>query len=302
MRFLVKKPVLPFLALLLLVSVSVFSQEQDEQDPEKGRPTKLALAERLRESWDDRVPLLNMFHNIGWNALDSITFNYGTNFATAGLGTWFLIGSGIDWDWRNFSYDHEALANGMYSASIYAGYVIPIAAPFVFYFTGLFGHDKELQVAGLALVQSMALANGVHAILKLSTGRSEPSVINQFHHERNPTSDDFSGEFTWFKMVLLDGWPSGHTLSAFATAATIAQIYSDSLLIKIAAYSVAAFIGLGVSLNVHWASDVLAGALMGYAIGATVGRSFRQFLKPVTRHDRVSFLMTAVPLGVMVRF
>jgi membrane-associated phospholipid phosphatase len=161
-------------------------------------------------------------------------------------------------------------------------------------------------MTALALGQSMALANGVHAILKLSTGRSEPFIINQYHHKRVETSDDFSGDFNWFNMVLLDGWPSGHTLSAFATAATLAQMYSDNIWVKIAAYSYAAVVGIGVSLNVHWASDVLAGALMGYAIGTTVGRSFSQRLKPAAQNNKVSFTITvqptAQPLGILVRF
>jgi membrane-associated phospholipid phosphatase len=248
------------------------------------------------------ISLSTIFFNIGENALHSLAYNGGANFAGAGLSTWLFIGSGIDWRWRNFAYNHESLANIAYSTVIYVGWVAPIAAPFAFYLTGLFKHDEKLQVTGLALVQSMALANGVHALLKLSTGRTEPYIINQYHHERIATSKDFSGDFDWFKMVLLDGWPSGHTISAFATAATIAQIYSDSPLIKLAAFTYATLIGLGVSLNVHWASDVLAGALMGYAIGTTVGRSFSQLLKPEAQNNRVTFSMTAQSASVLVRF
>jgi hypothetical protein len=37
--------------------------------------------------------------------------------------------------------------------------------------------------------------------------------------------------------------------------------------------------GIGVSLNVHWASDALAGALIGYAVGKTVGKSFTKLYK-----------------------
>jgi membrane-associated phospholipid phosphatase len=306
----VKKTVLPFLlALFILVShpISInalghVSREQTGEATENDLPAKPIWQERFREDWDDRVPLLNMFHNIGWNTLGSFAFNYGINFAAAGLGTWLFVESGVDWAFRNFSYDHEALAIGAHAISIYPGWVLPFATPVVFYFTGMFNHDEKLQVTGLALVQSVALASTVHALLKLSTGRTEPYIINQNQHKRVATSQDFSNDFDWFKMDLLDGWPSGHTMSAFATAATIAQIYNDSPLIKLAAFSYAALMGAGVSLSVHWVSDVLAGALMGYAIGATVGRSFRQLLHPVTRRDRVSFTLTAQPLGILVKF
>jgi membrane-associated phospholipid phosphatase len=290
MRSFVKTPALPIFALLIfaLYPVSVFSQEQNDEE---------TMEEMYRP-----VPLSTIFHDIGGNALHSLVFNYGANFAAAGLGTWLFVESGLDWQWRNFAYDHEPLANGAYAAVIYAGWALPFATPVGFYLAGLFAHDEKLQIAGMALVQSMALANGFHAIFKLSTGRSEPYIISQYHHERINTSDDFSGDFDWFKMALLDGWPSGHTLSAFATAATIAQLYSDNLPLKIAVFSYAAIVGLGVSLNVHWASDVLAGALMGYAVGTTVGISFRQLLRPEAPREKISFSLTAQPLGILVRF
>jgi membrane-associated phospholipid phosphatase len=271
--------------LYLWCSIAAYSQDTKQEADEK-----------------NMVPLTTIFHNIGGNALHSLTFNNGFNFAAAGLSTWGLIESGIDWQWRNFAYTHETLANGAYSAVIYAGYAVPIAAPLAFYFAGFFKADEKLQIAAMAVVQSMALANGFHSVLKLSTGRSEPYIINQYHHTRIDTPNDFSGTFDWFKMVLLDGWPSGHTMSAFATAATIAEIYKNNIFLKAAFYSYAVIMGLGVSLNVHWVSDVIAGALMGYAIGTTIGRSFSGILKNEPQNNRVSFSMTAMPLGIQVRF
>ncbi|GMO52189.1 MAG: hypothetical protein Ta2G_10070 [Termitinemataceae bacterium] len=154
----------------------------------------------------------------------------------------------------------------------------------------------------MALIQSMALANATQVILKLSTGRSAPHLKNQDHHTRIDTDKDFSDEFDWFKLDVMDGWPSGHTLSAFATAATLAEIYNDKIWVKIAAYSYAFIMGAGVSLSVHWLSDVLAGALMGYAIGSTVGRSFSKLLKPQANEKTLSVSMTAQPLGVHIQF
>jgi membrane-associated phospholipid phosphatase len=285
----VKIPALLFILLItLMFPYTIFSEEQDG-------------GETIEEIYHPVSPL-RLFYHFGTNALHSLTFNYGANFIGAGLGTWAFIESGLDWKWRNFGYKHEAFANIAYSAVIYAGYVIPTATPVAFYITGLFIHDEKLQIAGLAMLQSLALANTAQVILKLTTGRSEPYLINQYHHERITASDDFSGKFNWFKNGFLDGWPSGHTLSAFASATALAQIYNDNLFIQIAAYSFASIIGLGVSFNVHWASDVLAGALIGYAVGAAVGRDFRQLLKPEAQHDKVLFSITAQPLGVLVRF
>jgi membrane-associated phospholipid phosphatase len=44
-------------------------------------------------------------------------------------------------------------------------------------------------------------------------------------------------------------------------------------------FSYAALIGFGVTLDVHWASEALAGALIGYAIGSSVGKSFKNLLE-----------------------
>ncbi len=247
------------------------------------------------------VPLLTAFDNIGENALHTLAFNHGANFAFAGLGTWLFIESGVDWKWRNFAYDHETLANSAYSSVVYAGYAVPSATPVAFYLAGLFRHDEKLQITGLALVQSMAFAAAAQAILKSSTGRSEPYIIGQYHHTRLETQTDFSGEFDWFKTNILDGWPSGHTMSAFAVASTVAQMYHDNICIKIASFSYALLVGIGVSLSVHWASDVVAGALMGYAIGTTVGRSFSAQVRK-TPHKEVSLSVSAQTLGIMVRF
>jgi membrane-associated phospholipid phosphatase len=40
------------------------------------------------------------------------------------------------------------------------------------------------------------------------------------------------------------------------------------------AITYALYIGLGVSMTIHWFSDFAAGAIIGSAIGAVVGKSF----------------------------
>jgi membrane-associated phospholipid phosphatase len=39
-----------------------------------------------------------------------------------------------------------------------------------------------------------------------------------------------------------------------------------------AVYTYATFIGFGVTLYAHWASELIAGALIGYAIGKAVAK------------------------------
>jgi membrane-associated phospholipid phosphatase len=35
------------------------------------------------------------------------------------------------------------------------------------------------------------------------------------------------------------------------------------------------YVGMGVSMTIHWFSDFVAGAIIGSVIGAVVGKSFR---------------------------
>jgi len=109
----------------------------------------------------------------------------------------------------------------------------------------------------------------------------------------------YSGEFNWFDLDAVGGWPSGHTANAFTAAATIAQIYHDNTLLKVAVYTYASLIGLGMSVYDHWASDVFSGALIGFAIGTTVGKSYRNFVDE--KESKLTFYVTPNSLGIVIR-
>jgi membrane-associated phospholipid phosphatase len=42
------------------------------------------------------------------------------------------------------------------------------------------------------------------------------------------------------------------------------------------------YIGIGVSMTIHWFSDFAAGAIVGSVIGAVVGRSFQENIQRST--------------------
>jgi len=65
-------------------------------------------------------------------------------------------------------------------------------------------------------------------------------------------------------------FPSMHTTQAFAVASVVAEHY-DSFWIKAGSYGIASMVGYSrVESNSHWASDVLAGAILGTFVGRTV--------------------------------
>jgi membrane-associated phospholipid phosphatase len=246
------------------------------------------------------VPVSAVFHNIGWNTLHSISYNYGLNFIGAGLGTWAFIGSGIDWKWNRLAYNNARIANSGMPA-LYVGYVVPAITPIAFYLSGRLMKSDKLQITGLALTQSLVVTLGIQSILKMSTGRALPGIVTRFDQTRSNRTDDFSDEFDWFNMNLIRGWPSGHTANAFAAAATIAAIYPDNTWLKVAVYSYASLIGLGVSVTVHWASEVFAGALIGYVIGKTVGKNFNELLNGKEKEKKISFYFGVNTAGLIIR-
>ena len=245
-----------------------------------------------------------VFHDIGWNALDSLTYNYGMNFIGAGLGTWAFIETGLDWNLRNAAYNNNHLAN-MGLPLLFAGYFVPVITPVSMYLAGRYHSDTKLQITAVAVAQSLILSQITQVSLKMLTGRSVPGIISgvffEPNHVRDTRENDFSGEFNWFTFNFYDGWPSGHVVSAFSAAAVISEIYDDKPLLKMGVYTYAVLMGVSVAVNAHWVSESVAGALMGYAIGKAVGKNFNRYLGRETKKDAISLLVTHNSVGVNIR-
>ncbi|MDR2804925.1 MAG: phosphatase PAP2 family protein [Dysgonamonadaceae bacterium] len=212
--------------------------------------------------------------------MNSFTYNYGLNYAVTPLITYGMIESGMDWQWNRLAYNNKWVA---YSGTPFGalGYVAPVAVPLYLYLHGRKNGDIKLQVTGLALGQSAILALGISSGIKAFTGRRDPGIMaHHIYPDEYNENIDYSGDwaFGFMRRGVMSGWPSSHTIVAFAMATTLAELYPDDARIKWGAYIYAGAVGLGVSVVSHWASEVFAGALMGYAIGKSVGNSFNQLL------------------------
>jgi len=247
------------------------------------------------------APVSAAFHDIGRNALHSITYNYGLNFIGAGLATWGLIESGIDWKWNRLAYNNRWMpAVGEYANNI--GYAVPVLAPVTLYLTGISTKNENLQITGLALTQSLMLSLLFQTPLKTVTGRTWPGIADGWDSPSSKRSDksyDYSGEFNLFNLDAVGGWPSGHTAAAFSAAATIAQIYRDNTWLKVAAYTYASLLGLSMSVYDHWASDVVAGGLIGFAVGTAVGKSYRNLMDE--KENTFAFYATPGSVGIIIK-
>jgi membrane-associated phospholipid phosphatase len=252
------------------------------------------------------APFSLLFYKFGWNTLHSFTFNYGQNFIISGLGTYAMIKTGIDWEWNRLAYNNQALAYAGMPAGI-IGALLPIGLPLGLYLYGRRAENYGYQVAGLAMGQAAILALGITSTIKFFTGRRPPGIMDQ------DSGPDYSGDWAFGIMNrgVFNGWPSSHTAVAFAMAAALTELYPESWGLKIGAYSYAVFIGAGMSLMAHWLSDSVAGALVGYAIGKSVGAGFGGLMagsgsaaRPgeLALTERSSFYFTPQEAGVVVRW
>jgi membrane-associated phospholipid phosphatase len=94
-------------------------------------------------------------------------------------------------------------------------------------------------------------------------------------------------------------FPSGHTSNAFAWATVANHYYGPKF--GVPAYLLAGLIGVGrMEKNVHWLSDVVGGASIGYLVGRTVVRKDSEGLPEAHAHRLRIMPAPGATLGVLV--
>jgi hypothetical protein len=83
---------------------------------------------------------------------------------------------------------------------------------------------------------------------------------------------------------------------------TLMEIYPENKTIQIIAALYGLYIGIGISTNIHWFSDFVAGTLIGYSIGKTVGKSFKQLIGEKTNRENLSISPTLNGISLQYSF
>jgi membrane-associated phospholipid phosphatase len=126
-----------------------------------------------------------------------------------------------------------------------------------FYLAGVAGNEVASEVAQDGLAASLIASGLITPTIKLVVGRSRPRANAGIAHFQPFTDPNAS-------------FPSGHTTEAFALASVIAEHY-DERWVQYSAYSLAGLVGVARSYHdAHFASDILAGALIGTLVGQSV--------------------------------
>ena len=134
---------------------------------------------------------------------------------------------------------------------------------------GFLARNTRTILTGWAIAQAELLGALIVIAYKSFTGRAHP-----MHSVGADLSHVF--RFGFLRGGVFWGWPSSHTTIAFAMALTVFTLFPKHCWLGTTALLYALYIGLGVSMTIHWFSDFVAGAIIGSVIGVVVGKSFRQ--------------------------
>lgn len=149
-------------------------------------------------------------------------------------------------------YFFEPWGSGLYPAALFGGY----------YIYGLAAKNKRARQIALGGTQAFVMA------------AVSSQVLKHIFHRHRPSQDNPPNPYLWegpFKGWEYTAFPSGHTTAAFAIASMMSKVYKDKIWVGVLSYTLATGVGLSrVYDNVHWPTDVLIGAALGYAIGQTV--------------------------------
>ena len=190
--------------------------------------------------------------------------------------TFVIAISGLDW-FLNRLVAHRIMTP-LDGAVTRPGMLVPAFVPIIVWVLGMLAKNKTIRTTGLLLGQSALIAFIVQSVYKAFTGRVPPYFSDL-------DGEDFSllFRFGFLNGGIQEGWPSGHTLIAFAMAVSLVKFLPEKKWLCAGALSYAAFMAIGMSnTGLHFLSDIVAGMLIGIGIGITVGQSYNDRRKTQT--------------------
>jgi membrane-associated phospholipid phosphatase len=274
-------------ALLLFIFSSFYCLAQNNTGDTNG---KNKFRERFMQDslWSFRSPkgiIPSLFHNLKYQALFPARISEKQSvmlMGAAGLtATLYYYDSEIDAKMRPLKDNHRwihDLSPQLTELGDYYGYSFLVLSGA---FSLVTKNHKLLHTSILA--GEAALCAGIWArFAKTLTGRMRPGAT---YGDREYNSDHWFGPFGEFDLAkrrgrgigAFDSFPSGHTAAAFSIAGVFASRYSDRKAVGWIAYTLATTVAITRMIeHEHWASDLIPGAIIGYACSRQVMNHYKQ--------------------------
>jgi membrane-associated phospholipid phosphatase len=183
--------------------------------------------------------------------------------------TYIIVTS--DFDWYYFVSTRKPILRTCLFPAVRLGMILPVLVPLILLLMGVVRKNLKIKNTAFALGQAAILGLAVSSCYKAFTGRIPPPHFFG-HSALLDTSHGF--QFGFLRGGMFWGWPSSHTTVAFAMVVALWELYPENKLVRYAAILYAFYVGVGVSITIHWFSEFVAGAIIGSVIGTVVGKSF----------------------------
>jgi membrane-associated phospholipid phosphatase len=215
-----------------------------------------------------------LLHKLPWNIR---TIFSGRNLLYQALAivlTVVIVMSGGDWSYYVSTRGNAFLLFAR--PAILLGTLLPVLVILLILIAGEVGKNQRLVTTAWALGQAAILGYFISCCYKAFTGRLPPPFKGFRMSATDGLIDSSHGfQLGFLKGGIFWGWPSSHTTVAFAMSACLVQLHPKNKTLVFLAWLYAFYIGLGVSVTIHWFSEFVAGAIIGSVIGTVVGRSFK---------------------------
>jgi membrane-associated phospholipid phosphatase len=231
---------------LLLAASAAFAQEPIEScSEETTEPSKHLASDIAKDILHDQKAI--------WTSPFHMTRKDAGLWLTFGAVTGALIATDSR-STRQLPNTNDQLAFGRDVSQLGAVYtLVPVIGGF--FLAGVLTKQPKLRDTGLLGGEAVVDALIVSEIFKVATGRQRPL-------EGNGGGHFFHGS---------DSFPSGHTIESFALASVVAHQYHNNKAVVFLSYGLATLVGASrFSARQHFASDIVAGGVMGWFIGRHV--------------------------------
>lgn len=228
-------------------------------------------------SFRSRNGFLKMFlYNMACQATSPLRMTEGQSLVLMGAAgitaTLYFFDEDLDKEFRPLRENNKWLDKSSPHVTEFGGYYGYAFLVFSGTYSLISKNHKLLHTTVLAVHSGITSGLWVRAG-KLLTGRMSPGLT---YENKESRSDDWSGPFAEFKNKeggnfgkdAYHSFPSGHTATAFSIATVFAGRYADRRWVPVFSYTLASAVAFTRLVeHEHWASDILPGALIGYACG-----------------------------------